>query len=276
MFANGSAAAIPRRSARIAAKAAAAAAAPTTVEDVEIDVPKVTRPIVAPMAAVPPKPSAVTPELMKAMFTEVMAIRDALLAARTREAMTATLPAIDSAWRKAMTVYESSMDPMFLSDIKHNIGWSTMPLDEKHAYAVDAANAFLTTAKIPDGIYTSEEIATIRSEPTLQERVKADTRAAVAALQPAEREKDLFRRKKIAEAMYEMENIYESRYRVENMRRVVDMLYRLHGYAASLTAPGMEMPIIERMIRENETKGINACCPELEDFMRAFCRHDEI
>lgn len=271
MSANGSAAAIPRRSARIAAKAAAAAAAPTTVEDIEIDVPKVTRPI-----AVPPKPSAVTPELIKEMFAEVVAIRDALLAARTREAMTATIPAIDSAWRKAMTVYESSMDPMFLSDIKHNIGWSTMPLDEKHAYAVDAANAFLTTAEIPDGIYTSEEIATIRSKPTLQERVKADTRAAVAALEPAEREKDLFRRKKIAEAMYEMENIYAGRYRVENMRRVVDMLYRLHGYAASLTAPGMEMPIIERMIRENETKGINACCPELEDFMRAFCRHDEI
>lgn len=261
-----------RRSARIAAKAAAAAAAPTTVEDVEIAIPKVTRPIAAPK----PKPIAADPELIRAMFAEVEAIRDALLAARTSAAMTATIPAIDSAWRKAMTVYEHSATPMFLSDIKHHTGWSTMPLDQEHAWAVDAANAFLATAEIPDGVFTPAEIARIRSEPTLQERVKADTRAAVAALSPAEREKDIARRKAIADAMYEMENIYASRYRGDNMLSAIDMLYRLQRYAAWLTAPGMEMPIIEKMIRENETKGINACCPELEDFMRAFCRHDEI
>ena len=270
-------AAAPRRSARIAAKAAAAAAS-AAVEDVEIDmpaIPKVIQPIAVPMAAPKPKPKpiAADPELIRAMFAEVEAVREALFAARTRDAMTATIPAIDSAWRKAMAVYEHSATPMFLSDIKHHIGWSTMPLDEEHAWAVDAANAFLSTAEIPDGVFTPAEIARIRSEPTLQERVKADTKAAVAALSAADREKDIARRKAIAEFTTGFEHAYDMAFEPEEIAALMAAIHRLRNAAANVTAPGMEMPIIDALIQEIEKKGIDNTYPPLSinEFAAVFC-----
>ena len=241
-------AAAPRRSARIAAKQAAAQAAPATAT-ATATVP--TRPV-AEKVTVAVAPVAVDSEVVRSMIAEATAVRNALLAARTREQMAAAITPIDSIWRKAMDVYEYSMTPMFLSDIKHHVSWSTMPLDEEHAWAVDAANAFINA------------VDPAHPTVTLKESVHAATAAAIAALEPEARKKDIGHRKKIVKMATALARSYKYCYTNDQMEGVLATMYRIRDCAMGLAAPGMESQVIDALINEIEASISNNCFPPLD------------